>query len=51
MSRFSVTFDFFNLISILGEALQELDSDPEADIDECLKNKYEYPVKFVSLAF
>ncbi len=35
----------------LGEAIQDLDSDKEADIDESLKNKYEYSLKFVRTRF
>ena len=31
----------------LGAALQDLESDQEADIDESLKNKYEYSLQFV----
>jgi hypothetical protein len=31
----------------LGAALQDLESDQEGDIDESLKNKYEYSLKFV----
>ena len=35
----------------IGEAIQDVDSDKEADIDESLKNKYEYSLKFVRTRF
>ena len=37
----------YNRKCFLGAALQDLESDQEADIDESLKNKSEYSLKFV----
>ena len=43
---FGMTCAFYRKY-FLGAALQDLESDQEGDIDESLKNKYEYSLKFV----